>query len=71
MIKVQVPELRAEDVERVRRSMAALVATVRTMAPIWATLALQMAQTAHVAARTTRTALADEMRRREEASRGR
>jgi hypothetical protein len=69
VIKVQVPELKAEDVERVRQSMEAIGAAVRTMAPLIATMLLQVGQQAAIVTRTFRDQVAYEARKREEASR--
>lgn len=72
MIKVQVPKLSTEDVERVRRSMESITAALRTMAPIVATLVIQMGQQASILGRTFRQQVEYEARKREEeAARGR
>lgn len=69
MIKVQVPELKAEDVEKVRLAMESISAATRTMAPIVATLMLQFSRQAQIVARTFRQQVEHENRRREEARR--
>lgn len=70
MIKVQVPELKPEDVERVRESLEAIAAAVRAMAPVVATLLIQFGQQAQIAAKTFRKQIEHENRIREEARRG-
>lgn len=65
MIKVQVPKLSTEDVERVRRSMESITAALRAMAPIVTTLALQIAQQGAILGRTFRQQVEYEARKRE------
>lgn len=70
MIKVTVPTIKPEDVERVQASMAALTSTMRAYAPLFATVLVQMGQQVAVATRAFRTSLEAEVRRQEEARRG-
>lgn len=69
MIKVQVPELKAEDVERVRLAMESITAAMRTMAPIVGTLLIPFSQQVAIVTKTFRDQVAAEEKRREEARR--
>lgn len=65
MIKVQVPQFREEDVERVRQSMEAVTAAMRVMAPILATALLQIGQQVAVLGRTFNQQVEYERKKRE------
>lgn len=71
MIKVEVPKIRQEDVDRMDDSIRAIVRTIQGFTPIFATLLAQTGTQMVILARSMRTALETEMREREAARRER